>query len=78
MKNAKFLSSAVILLIFAVSIFAQNGFVKVKDNQFFIGEKPYYFIGANYWYGSLLGLEKDKTRGAERLRKEPDFLQKTA
>jgi mannan endo-1,4-beta-mannosidase len=36
--------------------------------------KPYYFIGTNYWYGSLLGLEKDPRRGIERLRKELNFL----
>ncbi|MDM7922587.1 MAG: cellulase family glycosylhydrolase [Pyrinomonadaceae bacterium] len=36
--------------------------------------KPYYFVGTNYWYGSLLGLEKDRRRGIERLRKELDFL----
>jgi mannan endo-1,4-beta-mannosidase len=36
--------------------------------------KPYYFIGTNYWYGSLLGLEKDRKKGADRLRKELDFL----
>lgn len=56
------------------SIVAAAQFVKVKNHQFVIGDKPYYYIGANYWYGSLLGLEKDKRRGAERLRRELDFL----
>ncbi len=57
--------------------FAQySQFVSVKNGQLFIGKKPYYFIGTNYWYGSYLGLEKDKKRGAERLRKELDFLKK--
>lgn len=64
----------VIFTLFASALFAQSPFVKVKNHQFFIGDKPYYFIGTNYWYGSLLGLEKDKKRGAERLRKELDFL----
>ena len=54
--------------------FAQNSFVTVKGNQFFKNGKPYYFIGTNYWYGTLLGLEKDKKRGVERLKKELDFL----
>ncbi len=59
----------------ATGVFAQKSqFVHVKNHQFFIGEKPYYFIGTNYWYGSLLGLEKEKKRGVERLRKELDFL----
>lgn len=59
-----------------LTAFARAPFVTVKNHQFFIGAKPYYFIGANYWYGSLLGLEKDKKRGAERLRRELDFLKK--
>ncbi len=36
--------------------------------------KPYYYVGTNYWYGSYLGLQKDKKRGVERLQKELDFL----
>lgn len=66
-----------VVSLFVVGLFSINGlaqFVKVKDGQLFIGKKPYYFIGTNYWYGSFLGLEKDKKRGAERLRKELDFL----
>jgi mannan endo-1,4-beta-mannosidase len=31
-------------------------------------------MGANYWYGSLLGLVKEQRKGADRLRKELDFL----
>ena len=30
-------------------------FVKQKDGHFVIGDKPYYFIGTNYWYGAILG-----------------------
>ncbi|MEK7723179.1 MAG: beta-mannosidase, partial [Acidobacteriota bacterium] len=70
----KLLCLFVCLGLTAIGIFAQSPFVKVKNHQFFIGEKPYYFIGTNYWYGSLLGLEKDKKRGIERLRQELDFL----
>lgn len=64
----------VIFFLSLLSVFAQSNFVKVKNHQFVIGDKPYYFIGTNYWYGSLLGLEKDKKRGIERLRRELDFL----
>jgi mannan endo-1,4-beta-mannosidase len=53
---------------------ARPSFVIVKNHQFYLDDKPYYFIGTNYWYGGLLGLEKDKRRGIERLRKELDFL----
>ena len=49
-------------------------FVSVKDSHLYLDGRPYYFVGANYWYGSLLGLEKDKKRGLRRLRRELDFL----
>src|SRR5438094_1723122 len=49
-------------------------FVSVKGHTFFLDGKAYYFVGANYWYGGLLGLEKDERRGIERLRRELDFL----
>ncbi|MFL6229264.1 MAG: cellulase family glycosylhydrolase [Pyrinomonadaceae bacterium] len=48
--------------------------MSVKDHKFYLNEKPYYYVGANYWYGSLLGLEKDESRGVGRLRRELDFL----
>ncbi len=53
---------------------AQSSFVTVKNHQFYADGKPYYFIGANYWYGSVLGLEKARPKGIARLRKELDFL----
>ena len=64
-----------VIFLFSANLSAQSGlFVTVKNHQFYIGGKPYYYIGTNYWYGSLLGLETDKNRGIERLRKELDFL----
>jgi mannan endo-1,4-beta-mannosidase len=62
------------ILLFSFTALGQAGFVSVKGRQFHIAGKPYYFIGTNYWYGSLLGLEKDPKRGILRLRKELDFL----
>lgn len=53
---------------------ARPSFVAVKNHKFYVNDRPYYYIGTNYWYGSLLGLEKDKRKGADRLRKELDFL----
>ncbi|MGI9036456.1 MAG: glycoside hydrolase 5 family protein [Pyrinomonadaceae bacterium] len=67
--------AAALLLLFSASLFAQaSPFVTVRGHQFYIGAKPYYYIGANYWYGTLLGLEKDPRKGVERLRRELDFL----
>lgn len=74
MKIKKLSLVVLFIALFCVQFFAQNSFVTVKGNQFFKNGKPYYFIGTNYWYGTLLGLEKDKKRGVERLKKELDFL----
>ncbi len=49
-------------------------FVSVKRHIFNSGGKPYYFVGANYWYGGLLGLDRDENRGRFRLRRELDVL----
>ncbi|HKP67969.1 MAG TPA: cellulase family glycosylhydrolase [Pyrinomonadaceae bacterium] len=56
-----------------VQLVAQR-YVSVRDGNFRLNDRPYYFVGTNYWYGSLLGLEKDRARGVDRLRKELDFL----
>ncbi|MGV3528050.1 MAG: glycosyl hydrolase [Flavisolibacter sp.] len=53
---------------------AQSGFVQRSGDQFVLNGKPYYYIGANYWYGGVMGLLPDRKRGYERLRQELDFL----
>lgn len=67
-----------ILVLFLQSLLygalAQTTFVTTRDHQFYLNNKPYYYVGVNYWYGGLLGLEKDPKRGIERLRRELDFL----
>lgn len=69
------LTQIVITLSFTVKVFAQSSsFVSVRNHQFYTRGKPFYFIGTNYWYGTLLGLEKDRKKGANRLRRELDFL----
>ncbi len=53
---------------------AQNrGFVEVNNGKMSIAGSPYYFIGTNYWYGSLLG---NTASGKQRLKAELDFLKK--
>jgi mannan endo-1,4-beta-mannosidase len=72
------LAAAALLSVFDVALPARAqsrpSFVTVSGHRFYADGKPYYFVGANYWYGGLLGLEKDGRRGAERLRRELDFL----
>jgi mannan endo-1,4-beta-mannosidase len=67
----------VITIAALTEIIAQGpSFVSAKSQTFQLNKKPYYFIGTNYWYGSLLGLDEDKRRGIQRLRKELDFLKR--
>ena len=48
-------------------------FVKHCHGQFEINGKPYYFIGANFWYGAILG-SIGQGGNRERLSKELDFM----
>lgn len=71
----KFLSKCLVLITLGalITVNAQK-FISVKNNQFQYKHKAYYFVGTNFWYASLLGLEKNPERGIVRLRKELDFL----
>lgn len=62
----KFGILSLLILHFLPSI--SQDFVTVKNKEFFIDEKPYTFIGANYWYGLYLGaFEQDQKRLIEEL-----------
>jgi mannan endo-1,4-beta-mannosidase len=52
---------------------AQSGFVTVKGRHFVLDGKPYYFAGANLWYGMYLG-SPGSTGDRARLTKELDQL----
>ena len=53
---------------------AEHSFIKFNaDGQFVRDGKPYYFVGANFWYGAILGSEGEGGN-RERLHKELDFL----
>jgi mannan endo-1,4-beta-mannosidase len=69
-KSAIFLCT----ILFFQILSAQSEFVKAKGSRFYLNNHPLYYIGANYWYGGLLALKKDKQKGIDRLRKELDFL----
>src|SRR5690606_30010792 len=63
------------ILFIPIAAFSQE-FVSAKKGRLVKDGEAYYFVGTNYWYGPLLGLEKNKARGIERLRKELDLLKK--
>lgn len=52
---------------------SQSGFVAVKGRHFVLDGKPYYYAGANLWYGMYLG-SPGKTGDRARLTKELDQL----
>src|ERR1044072_3059109 len=55
----------------ADAIAAQSGFVTVKGKHFLLDGKPYYYAGANLWYGMYLG-SPGRTGNRARLIKELD------
>ncbi|RYE00110.1 MAG: beta-mannosidase, partial [Sphingobacteriales bacterium] len=63
-----------LLLFLCNSVFAQSPFVSAREGRFYKDGQPYYYVGSNYWYGSLLGQGASKVKGAARLRQELDFL----
>jgi mannan endo-1,4-beta-mannosidase len=71
-----FCFAALLIHVLAFTVWTQSSFVSVVGHQMYLDGRPYTFVGTNYWYGSLLSLEKDKKRGIERLRQELDFLKR--
>jgi len=49
-------------------------FVTVKDGKFFLGDKEYRYVGANFWYGAILASE-GQGGNRDRLAKELDLMQ---
>ena len=70
----RYFIAIIFFLPFCVTAQLNNAFVKTDGLKFIIDQKPYYYIGTNYWYGGLLALQQDPQSGKERLRKELDFL----
>lgn len=48
-------------------------FIRVANGQFLRADSPYYYVGANFWYGAILASEGEGGN-RERLHKELDFL----
>lgn len=60
-------------LMMGISVQAQM--VTCHDGRFWRGDKPYYFVGTNFWYGAILG---SQGRGGDRVRlcRELDQMKK--
>ena len=52
----------------------ESKFIITHNGQFIRNGKPYYYIGANYWYGAILGMKKG-AGNRKRLIKELDLMQ---
>jgi mannan endo-1,4-beta-mannosidase len=73
MKNRLLKTLGVALLFSTMACQAQER-ITVKGTEFYKGDKPYAYIGTNYWYGSLLASKKVGDR--KRLLRELDLMQK--
>lgn len=51
----------------------KSKFIKVENGHFIRDGKPYFYIGANYWYGGILG-SKGKEGNRQRLLEELDLM----
>lgn len=74
----KHLSLVIIAFLAATACFSSqikaSSFIHVnKQGQLIRNGQPYYFIGANFWYGAILGSEGEGGN-RERLCKELDFI----
>ncbi|RZJ52247.1 MAG: beta-mannanase [Flavobacterium sp.] len=73
MKNRFLKTLSLTLILSTIACQAQER-ITVKGTQFYKGNKPYSYIGTNYWYGSLLASKKISDR--KRLLRELDLMQK--
>lgn len=60
------------LLMTGSAMLSAQSFIAVKGTQFVRDGRPYHYVGANYWYGAILGSAKYGDR--ERLRRELDQM----
>ncbi|UZR92699.1 glycoside hydrolase 5 family protein [Chondrinema litorale] len=62
------------LFLLTMGITSAQSFIKINNQKFIKNNRPYYFIGTNFWYGMNLGAEQSGDR--ERLIRELDHLKK--
>ena len=58
-----------------ISCKSKQDFVKVKDTNFILNNKPLHFVGTNFWYGAYIGADAPYGN-RPRLLRELDQLQK--
>lgn len=72
------ISLFLLILLFACSCSPKQAkvsspFIRVTNGQFLWNDTPYYYIGANFWYGAILG-STGEGGNRERLHRELDYL----
>ena len=63
------------LLLSCVAVSKAQSFVTVENGRLYRNGKPYTFIGANYWYGAILG-SKGEGGNRKRLKRELDEMKR--
>jgi mannan endo-1,4-beta-mannosidase len=74
-KIPRFLSLTLLLVISISATTWGADFIRADKMRFMRGDKPYYFCGANFWYGCYLGASEG---GTKRLVKELDQMKSLA
>jgi len=74
LKNVRLFLLVAMIIVVASCSEQKTGFVRVERTLFWIGDKPYHFLGTNFWYGINLA-SKGPGGDRERLRRELDNLQ---
>ena len=67
----KFIINSLCILITGIALVsckAKQDFVKVKNANFTIKDKPYHFVGTNFWYGAYLGADTEYGNRARLIR----------
>ena len=63
------------LLLSCAAVSKAQSFVTVENGRLYRNGKPYTFIGANYWYGAILG-SKGEGGNRKRLNRELDEMKR--
>lgn len=76
MKRVGYLTNKMLcafLCFFTTVSFSQFKYVKVQSVHFSLDDKPYFFVGTNFWYGCYIG-STGQTGKRERLIRELDRM----